>query len=268
MSVLETILATTRTQIARLRATPMRSIERSPIDVFSRVKRDRDDPLRLIAEIKNRSPSAGALSRVLSVADRARVYERCGASMISVLVDGAHFDGSYEDLAAARAAVEAPILCKGFVLDEVQVDAAQASGADAVLLIVRILDDASLVRLAASVRAKKMTPIVEVVDERELVRAIAAGANVIGVNARDLDTLSMDAARASRVVSRIPESIVALFFSGIGSADEVARIARENPGDRRIDGALVGEALMRRDDPASLLQQMVAAARPARLESG
>jgi indole-3-glycerol phosphate synthase len=152
----------------------------------------------------------------------------------------------------------------------VQLDHARAAGADAVLLIVRILDDASLAGLAAATRARGMTPIVEVVDEREVERAIAVGATIVGVNARDLDTLRMDATRAERVVSNIPRSIVALFFSGVSSPSDVASIARrpDDPASRRVDGALIGEALMRRDDPEPLLREMVAAARPATLSSG
>jgi indole-3-glycerol phosphate synthase len=269
MSVLEAILSSTREEIARLRAgpTPPRA-DRAPIDVALRLKREAAaDPLRLIAEIKKRSPSAGPLSRTLSVADRGRAYARAGATMISVLVDRAHFDGSFDDLSAARAAVAVPLLCKGFVLDEVQLDFARAAGADAVLLIVRILDDASLGALVAATRRRGMTPIVEVVDEAELDRALAVGATVVGVNARDLDTLRMDAARAARVVSAIPEGVVSLFFSGLSTPDEVAKVARAAQA-RRIDGALVGEALMRRDDPEPLLREMVAAARPATLPAG
>jgi len=267
MSVLETILSSTREEIARLRARPRPRSDRSPLDVRSRLTRSAADPLRLIAEIKKRSPSAGPLSRALSVPDRARAYERAGAAMISVLVDGPHFDGSFDDLAAARTAVALPLLCKGFVLDEVQLDFAHAAGADAVLLIVRILDDASLGAPVAATRDRGMTPIVEAVDEGEVDRALAVGATVVGVNARDLDTLGMDAARAGRVVARIPTGVVSLFFSGVGSPDAVAKIAGA-AGGRRVDGALVGEALMRRDDPEPLLHEMVAAARPATLEPG
>ena len=267
-NVLEAIVAATREEIARLRETPPRHGEHAPIDVERVLRRGRGDPLRLIAEIKKRSPSAGTLSRVLSVEARARVYAREGAAMISVLVDRAHFDGGYEDLALARAAIEAPILCKGFVLDEVQVDAARASGADAVLIIARILDERTLARLVEAVRARGMAPVVEVVDERELERALGAGATIVGVNARDLDTLRMDGERAARVVAAIPRTHVALFFSGISSPAEVARLARSSEEARPLDGALIGEALMRRDDPGPLLREMVVAARPATLVSG
>lgn len=256
VGVLEAILAETRNEIERLRARSPRPIHRSPIDVRARCERRAGDPLRLVAEIKKRSPSAGALSRALSVADRARVYEREGATMISVLVDRAHFDGSYDDLAEARGAVAAPILCKGFLLDEVQLDAAREAGADAALLILRILEGDALRRMIDAARARSLTPIVEVVDEQELERAVDSGADVLGVNARDLDTLRMNPARADRLLSLAPERTITLFFSGISRPEEIARLAAT-----RVHGALIGEALMRRDDPSSLLAEMVEAAK-------
>ena len=259
MTVLDEILAATRLEIARLRAAPAAPSARVPIDVRARLRRGDGEPLRLVAEIKKRSPSAGALSTALSVEARARVYAEAGAAMLSVLVDRAHFDGGYHDLAAARAAVPTPLLGKGFVLDPIQLVAAHAAGADAVLLIVRIVDDPTLRSLVTETRRLGMTPLVEVTDEAELARALAAGADAIGVNARDLATLQMDAARAARVLGRIPADAVALFFSGLGAPVEVQRVATAREG-RRVDGALVGEALMRRDDPGPLLRAMIAAA--------
>jgi indole-3-glycerol phosphate synthase len=263
MSVLDDILAATKLEIERLRALPRRPTDRRPLDVASRLHRGQRRPLSIIAEIKKRSPSAGALSRVLDVPSRARVYERAGATMISVLVDRAHFDGAYEDLMAARAFVDTPLLCKGFILDPVQVDAAADAGADAVLLIARILDDATMSLLSKAIRDRGMTPIVEVTDEAELSRALAieqASTRVIGVNARDLATLHMDRERAVRLIDAVPTSAVALYFSGLGSADEVRAVATPSPPHRPADGALIGEALMRADDPEPLLRSMVEAA--------
>lgn len=260
MGVLDQILATTREEIEALQVDAMPTIARDPLDVVARLRRPEGGALRLISEIKRRSPSAGALSTVLSPGDRARAYLDAGASMISVLVDRAHFDGGFEHLAEARAAVgEAlPLLCKGFVIDDRQLDAARAHGADAVLLIVRILSADALRALVEGARARRLEPIVEVVDEAELGRALDAGARVIGVNARDLDTLRMDDGRAARVLAAIPEAAVALHFSGLRAPADV--VALRQAGPRRLDGALIGEALMRRDDPAPLLRELVAAA--------
>ncbi|MBI2394918.1 MAG: indole-3-glycerol-phosphate synthase [Deltaproteobacteria bacterium] len=258
MSVLDAILAATRAECARLHAELPPPVDHRPIDVAARLSRARavtDVPLRLIAEIKKRSPSAGALSRALGVEQRAAVYAREGATMISVLVDRAHFDGGYDDLSRARAVTDVPLLAKGFTIDDVQLEAARRAGADAVLLIARILDDAALRALLAGSVARGLTPIVEVVDEQELSRALAADARVIGVNARDLATLMMDRARAARVLAAIPEGRVALWFSGVSEPAEIATLRAS-----RVDGALIGEALMRHDDPAPLLRAMIDAA--------
>ena len=263
MTVLDDILAATRLEVERLRALPRRPTDRRPRDVASHLRRGTQRPLSIIAEIKKRSPSAGALSRVLDVPSRARVYERAGATMISILVDRAHFDGGYEDLMAARAFVDTPLLCKGFIVDRVQVECAADAGADAVLLIARILDDANLRLLSSAIRDRGMTPIVEVTDENELARALAIEqktARVIGVNARDLATLQMDRDRAVRLIDAIPASAVALYFSGLGSADEVRAVSTVAAPHRPADGALIGEALMRQDDPEPLLRSMVEAA--------
>lgn len=254
MSVLDDILASTRKECERLRADLPQRIARETLDVSAILSRKPGDPLRLIAEIKLRSPSAGALSRVLSVAERASAYEEAGATMISVLVDREHFDGGYHHLAEARRATRLPLLAKGFAIDEVQLEAARRAGADAVLLIVRILDDAALRSLVEGAKTRALEPIVEVIDESELARAVAAGARTIGVNARDLSTLAMDRDRAARVVAQIPAGVRSLWFSGLGGPADVQRIAASS-----IDGALVGEGLMRQDDPRPMLRSMVEA---------
>ncbi len=260
MSVLERILRATHDEIAELRARapyPAPATLRATLDVFERLRRPEGAPLRLIAENKLRSPSAGALSTALSTGARARAYVEAGATMISVLVDRAHFAGGFAHLREARDAIgeAAPLLAKGFVIDAIQLDAARAEGADAVLLIARILDEAALPALVGAAQARGLEPIVEVVDEPELRRALATPARVLGVNARDLATLEMDPSRAARVLAAIPSRCVALHFSGVASAADVATLAR-----RRLDGALIGEALMRADDPRPLLAAMVEAA--------
>ena len=212
--------------------------------------------LSLISEIKRRSPSAGKLSTVLSVAERARAYERGGASMLSVLCDSHFFDGDYQHLQQAREAVKLPLLCKEFVIDEVQLDVARAYGADAVLLIVRCLTPQRTRELVAATRARKLVPFVEVATEDELQIALDAGSDLIGVNARDLDTLVMDAERAARVLAAIPDTVVRAHLSGLSKPEDIARLRQSS-----ADAALIGEALMRADDPEPLLLSLTAAAR-------
>jgi len=139
--------------------------------------------IHLISEIKFRSPSAGPLSTVLSVAERARAYERAGASMVSVLCDASFFDGGFEHLSQARVACNLPLLCKEFVIDECQLDAAAAYGADAVLLIARCVDGKRLNELTQAARARNLEPFVEVVTDEESELAVGVGATLIGVNA-------------------------------------------------------------------------------------
>jgi indole-3-glycerol phosphate synthase len=265
VSVLEKILAQKRADVEALRAAPLPRAARDVLDVRARLARGSEGaPLRLLAEIKRRSPSAGPLSTALSPAERALAYARAGATMISVLCDRAFFDGGWDHLQSARVALDAaglavPLLAKEFVIDEAQLDAARAHGADAVLLIARIVSPARLAELAAGARERGLEPLVEVAEEPELEAAAAAGARVVGVNARDLDTLVMDAARAARVLAAVPEGAVRVHLSGVKTPDDVRAIARA-----RVDAALVGEALMREDDPSPLLSRLVAAAAQAR----
>jgi indole-3-glycerol phosphate synthase len=260
MSLLAEILRRKGDEVATLRGRSRATPGREPLDVVAALRRPRATPLRLIAEVKLRSPSAGALSRVLSPADRTVAYAEAGAAMVSVLCDAPFFDGSWEHLASARRALDArglrvPLLAKDFVIDEAQIDEARERGADAILLIARIVSGDRLVELAAAARARRVEPLVEVVDEAELAAAVRAGARVVGVNARDLDTLAMDAAGAARVLAAIAPESVAVHFSGLRDAEGVASIAAGRP-----DAALVGEALMRADDPRPLLGAMVRAA--------
>jgi indole-3-glycerol phosphate synthase len=184
-------------------------------------------------------------------------YAEAGAAMVSVLCDRPYFDGSWTDLAACRmhldgAGRQVPLLAKEFVIDERQIEEARDRGADAVLLIARIVSGARLADLARTARAAGIEPLVEVVDESEIDVAVEARARIIGVNARDLDTLVMDAARTARVLAAIPPGVVTVHFSGLRSSADVASVARG-----RADAALVGEALMRQDDPRPLLTSMV-----------
>lgn len=253
MGVLAEILAAKQEDVRELRK---RSLPPPPPRRPVRLTRGPGEPLWLIAEIKRRSPSAGALSTRLSVGERAAAYERAGAAMVSVLCDARFFDGSYAHLAEARGAVALPLLCKEFVIDEVQLDAARAFGADAVLIIVRCLAPARVAALVAAARERELVPLVEVATEEEARVAIDAGAELVGVNARDLDTLAMDLGRAERVLAGLPTGTARVHLSGLSRPEGVSQVAA-GPAD----AALIGEALMRLDDPEPLLSSLVASAR-------
>jgi indole-3-glycerol phosphate synthase len=265
--MIDRILCPKRAEIARMLAVPSFAPKRHPGGgVPEALTRPPGAPLRLLAEIKFRSPSAGMLSRALAAPDRALAYAEGGACMISVLTDGPFFGGSYDDLAACREALERSLgatrprlLCKEFILDAVQLERAADAGADAALLIARIVTASELRALADAARARGLEPVVEVATEAELAVAQAASARVIGVNARDLNTLRLDSARAQSVLRAIPPPTVAIHLSGLATPDDVSRIAGS-----RADAALVGEALMRVDDPRPLLRAMVESASSAR----
>jgi indole-3-glycerol phosphate synthase len=258
--VLAKILETKRAEISAMRGARdlPTARARAVIDAEKALRRasaPTREPLRLVCEIKLKSPSAGPLSRALGVAERAQAYAEGGARMVSVLVDAPHFDGSYTHLEeAARALPTTPVLAKEFVLDEVQIERAHAFGADAVLVIARIVEKAKLKALVAACDRTGLAALVEVFTEEELAAALAANARIIGVNARDLDALEMNAERASAILEKIPHELVALHLSGVKTPENVTAIAKG-----RADAVLVGEALMREDDPRGQLSRFVAA---------
>jgi indole-3-glycerol phosphate synthase len=263
MGLLDDIVARKRGELEALLRVPRSPSIRARDDAAGTLIRNRasGESLRLLAEVKLRSPSAGPLSRALTPAARALAYAEEGAAMVSILCDGSFFDGSWSHLSQARERLDAagrstPLLAKEFVLDGRQVQEARDRGASAILLIARIVDGPTLQRLADTAREEGIDPLVEVTDERELAMALEVGARAIGVNARDLDTLAVDSARAARVLDAIPSGVVAVHFSGLREASDVQRIAAS-----RADAALVGEALMRDDDPRPRLRAMVEAAR-------
>lgn len=211
---------------------------------------------RVIAEIKLRSPSAGTIRARSSgeVAAIARAYAGAGAAAVSVLADGPGFGGSVLDVRRAALAVGAPVLFKEFVLDRVQIEAARVAGASLVLLLVRALDDAQLRALIGEVRARGMEPVVEAADGAELDRALATDARIVGVNARDLRTFRVDTGAASRYLAATPPDRIAVFMSGVGSREDLERVAAG-----RADAVLVGEALMRHPSPGDRLREILGA---------
>lgn len=211
--------------------------------------------LSIIAEIKRRSPSRGPLVESLDPAELARAYEAGGAAALSVLTDREFFGGSEQDLMAARSAVCLPVLRKDFTIDEYQIYEARAIGADAILLIARILDDAQLRDLNAIAAAVGLAALVETHVAAEVDRALAAGATIIGVNSRDLDTFEvrLDAALALR--PRIGAAI-AVAESGVHTAEDVCRVRAAG-----FDATLVGESLVRSGDPRTKLAELLAGAK-------
>jgi indole-3-glycerol phosphate synthase len=209
----------------------------------------------VIAEFKRRSPSAGVLGGV-EPAEAARAYAAGGAAAMSVLTDGPFFGGSLEDLGAARGAMEIPVLRKDFVVDEVQIWEARAAGADAVLLIVRILDDVRLSGFLDLCRELRFASLVEVHDTGELERALAVGAPILGINNRDLDTLRTDRAVSLELGPRVPADRVVVSESGIAFPGEVDEL-----GEAGVDAILVGEALMRAGGGAQAVARLAGRAK-------
>lgn len=207
--------------------------------------------LAVIAEIKRRSPSKGDLAADLDPATLAKAYDDGGAACLSVLTDGTWFGGSPGDLAEARAATSLPVLRKDFTVSEADVYDARLMGADAVLLIVAALDQVELVAYRALAAELGLTALVEVHDEAEVERAIDAGAEVVGINQRDLVTFEVDTARAQRVAAAIPPGAVRVAESGIRDAADCR--ALEAAG---FDAVLVGETLVRAPDPSAAVRAM------------
>jgi indole-3-glycerol phosphate synthase / phosphoribosylanthranilate isomerase len=207
--------------------------------------------LGAIAEVKRRSPSAGDLRPNADPARLAAGFERAGAAAVSILVDE-RFGGSTDDLRAARASTELPLLAKGFVSTGTQLEELRDGGADAVLLLLRDLDDQIVLDLMQTARALGLDTLIEAHDADELQRAVALGADPIGINARDLATFQIDRAAQLELVSRAPRDRVVVAESGIASRAQGA--AAELAG---ADAILVGSTLMRADDPAAKLAELV-----------
>ena len=198
----------------------------------------------MIAEVKRRSPSKGALADIPDPAALAAAYAAGGADAISVLTEQRRFGGSLEDLRAVRAAVSTPVLRKDFVVTGYQLLEARAAGADLVLLIVAALDGSLLGELHELARSLGLTVLTEVHDEHEIARALEVGAELVGVNARNLKTLEVDRDTFGRLVTLLPQDVVTVAESGIAGPDDAARYAAEG-----ADVVLVGEALVKDGDP-------------------
>jgi indole-3-glycerol phosphate synthase len=258
VSVLDDILEGVRADLAaRQRTAPLEQLKEaacrasSPKDVLAAL---RGEDVAVIAEVKRASPSKGALAAIADPAALAVDYEAGGASVISVLTEGRRFGGSLEDLAAVRDVVQVPLLRKDFVVSSYQLWEARAYGADMVLLIVAALEQNALVSLVERSVSIGLVPLVEVHAEAELDRAIDAGAEVIGVNARDLATLAVDRSVFARLAPRIPDGIIKIAESGVRGPHDLLAYAAAG-----ADAVLVGESLVVGKDPRSAVADLVTA---------
>jgi indole-3-glycerol phosphate synthase len=258
MSVLDDIVAGVREDVeARQAANPLAEVKarardaRPALDALAAL---RAPGVGVIAEVKRRSPSKGALAEISDPAALAAQYAAGGARVISVLTEGRRFGGSHADLAAVRAAVGVPVLNKDFVVSSYQVHEARAHGADLVLLIVAALEQPVLTGLLERIESLGMTALVEVHSEAEADRALTAGASVIGVNARDLTTLSVDRSTFERIAPGLPSDVVKIAESGVRGPHDLISYAAAG-----ADAVLVGEGLVTAGDPRQAVADLVTA---------
>lgn len=247
--VLASIVHTKREEIRALQARRRElesALDGAPVPRGFRDALTSPGHVTLIAECKRRSPGAGDIRPGLDPVTLTMGYEEAGAGALSVLTDETYFGGDLDDLRAVRDRTSLPILRKDFTLHPLQVTEARAAGADAVLLIVRILSDADLSALHAEARSLGLDVLVEVHDEAELERAVALGADLVGINNRDLSTFTTDLDTTVRLLEGVPEDVVLVSESGIRTPDDVARLGRVG-----VDAVLVGETLLRGEDPTA-----------------
>lgn len=261
MPVLDAIVQATRATLPALQARrgelERAAFRRGPSPAFA-VALNRPT-VALIAEVKRRSPSAGVINEALDPAQLACAYVAGGAVAVSVLTDTRFFGGSLADLAAVVTAVALPVLRKDFILDEAQLLEARIAGASAVLLIARILPQAALVQLLEFAASLGLDALVETHNSTEIARALDAGAQVIGVNARDLDTLAIDAAGAWQLIASLPAGCIAVAESGMASLADVELAAAAG-----ADAVLIGSALASAPDPAAGARELSGIVRYAR----
>ncbi|MBX5441680.1 MAG: indole-3-glycerol phosphate synthase TrpC [Solirubrobacteraceae bacterium] len=261
MSVLSRIVESTRHDVDRRRSeVPLAELEAA----LAQRGEDQDRPfsealtgpgVSIIAEHKRRSPSAGPIREGSTVEEIVTAYERGGAAALSVLTERHNFDGSLDDLRTARAVTDLPILRKDFIVDPYQVYETAAAGADALLLIVAALEFDDLARLYQEARAIDLDVLVEVHDERELESALEIDADVIGINNRDLTDFTVDLNRTFELLSDVPAGKIVVSESGLYTRDQIDELERVG-----VDAVLIGERLMRAEDPEAALRELCGAA--------
>lgn len=262
MSILERIIAVKREEVAAAKAArSLTEIEAAvnakasdaPRGLAAALARPAGAPVRVLAEIKRASPSAGAIRPGADPAAIAQEYEAAGAAAISVLTDKQFFDGDLAFLARCRERVRVPLLRKDFTIDAYQVAEARAAGADAVLLIVAALETSLLRELLAAAKHYGLDALVEVHDRAEAETAVAIGATLIGVNHRDLRTFTMDMTLTAQIAPIVPPGTILVGESGIRTAADIAKLAEAG-----AHAVLVGEQLMRAASPGAALRELLA----------
>lgn len=258
-ATLDEIVAATRRRVSEARKSAAASaLERagelhSPRGFRRALEARAEDGVAIIAELKKASPSRGLIRNDFPVAELARELEAAGAAALSVLTEEQFFQGSLANLQEASAATRLPCLRKDFIVDEWQVTEARANRADAVLLIVAALSEPELHALLRQCRELGLDALCEVHDEAELQQALKAGAEVIGVNSRDLRTLEVDLTTALRLGPKIPDGVLRVAESGINSSDDLSRLS-----DAGFQAFLIGETLMRAANPGEELRRLTA----------
>jgi indole-3-glycerol phosphate synthase len=258
MSVLDEIIDGVRVDLAEREAhTTLDDLKEAALrapEALDPMPAFRSGGVSVIAEVKRSSPSRGSLASIADPAELAGQYQSGGAATISVLTEGRRFGGSLEDLKAVRAAVDIPVLRKDFIVTSYQLWEARAAGADLALLIVAALGQQELESLIERAGSIGLTPLVEVHDEEEVERGVAAGAQLVGVNARNLKTLEVDRETFQRLAPRIPEEVVRVAESGVRGPHDVFEYAKQG-----ADVVLVGETLVKGSDPRAAVADLVAA---------
>jgi indole-3-glycerol phosphate synthase len=259
MSVLERIVEDTRDEVGRRReSVPLARLEAAA------AQRPEQRPfeeallrpgISLIAEHKRRSPSAGTIREGATVEDLVLAYERGGAAALSILTEPFHFAGSLDDLRAARAVTDLPVLRKDFIVDRYQLYESAAAGADAILLIVAALDPDDLYELLREARALDLDALVEVHGERELEVALDVEADILGINNRDLADFSVDIERTYELLSDIPAGKTVVSESGFSTRDQLDDLERVG-----VDAVLIGETLMRSGDVEDMVRRLTGGA--------
>ncbi|WP_294747547.1 indole-3-glycerol phosphate synthase TrpC [uncultured Exiguobacterium sp.] len=250
MNILDRIIETKRTEVLQLKLNGVERISRETLKPSIKQRLAGAD-LSVIAEIKRASPSKGAIALDVDVVTQAKQYEASGATVISVLTDETYFKGSMDDLAAVAAAVDIPVLCKDFIIDRVQIDRAKAHGARLILLIVAALEQETLADLYAYAYAEGLEVLVEVHDEEELRRAEAIGAQIIGINNRNLKKFEVDLQTSVGLLEQKQPDVRYISESGIKTVEEAQLLHAAG-----ADGILVGETLMRADDPQVFIREV------------
>lgn len=253
--ILDDIVAWKRTEVEKrkldvpLAAIEARANEASPRDFEGALVHE--GRLSVLAEIKRASPSAGLIRGAADPGALASAMEAANAEALSVLTDSRYFSGSFEDLTAARAAVSLPVLEKDFVVDEYQLYEAAALGADAVLLIVRVLSDAELAAFYKTAGSLDLGCLVEVHTREELARASAAGAALVGINNRDLATFTVDIATTLELMPYVPRGMKVVSQSGISTPEQALALYEAG-----VSAIQVGESIMRAEDPGAKIRRL------------